>query len=98
MSKIKTAMMKGMNAVMLDCDRATLFITKSEVDKLACLQRVQLKMHLMGCKLCRAFAKQSKFISKELDTIKIVNPDKLTLRLTVDQKERIQQKIDMNLN
>ena len=98
MSKMKAVMMKGMNAVMLYCDRATFLATKNEVEPLGCIQQMQVKLHLMGCKFCRAFSEQSKIISKELETIKKADPNNLRIHLTEDQKERLQHTVDENRN
>ena len=64
MTKQKSVIKKGMEKIMLDCDHATFLITKSEFEKLGCVQKIQLKMHLAYCKFCRRFAQQNKIISE----------------------------------
>ena len=52
-------MNNAMHRVMLSCDAATFLMTKKEYKKLSCKENLQLKMHLMGCKFCRAFNDQN---------------------------------------
>jgi hypothetical protein len=66
---IKQMMIRGMDAVMLSCEEATYLITKSEFEKVGCIKRMQLKMHLAGCELCRRFKIQSEIIDQSLKTL-----------------------------
>ena len=63
---MKNILMKVMNKVMLSCDSATYLITRNEFEKVNCVKRMQISMHLKGCKYCRQFAEQSKYISLQL--------------------------------
>lgn len=94
MNKAKKLWMKSMDKIMLNCDTATLLITKGEFTKLSCMEQMQLKMHLAGCKFCRLFKKQSEFISyaiRQADSI----PEKgnLRLHLTREQKQKMKEKM-----
>jgi len=53
-----------MNFFMLSCEDATLLMTKKQLGKISFLKRVQLKMHLLSCKLCRRFKVQNEHIQK----------------------------------
>ncbi len=95
MNKAQQIWMKSMNKVLLSCDTATLMVTKGEFTRLSCLEQLQLRMHLAGCKFCRRFKKQSEFISyaiRQADRI----PDKgnLWLYLTDEQRKRLKKKIE----
>ncbi len=94
---IKELMIKGMDKVMLDCDEATYLITKSEVEKIGCVKRIQLKMHLAGCKFCRRFKVQSELIDKSLKTLEDIhlnNSNKQSsAKLPKEKKEEFQQMI-----
>lgn len=94
---MKGILMKGMNSIMLDCEHASSLVTKSEFVKLSCIKRVQLKMHLASCKFCRAFADQSKIITRQLDDIKNIDEDHLKEHLTNKQKEEIQETLETTL-
>lgn len=63
-------MNKAMHKLMLSCETATFYITKKEYQKLSCKENLQLNMHLMGCKFCRAFNKQNSFLSEKISTLK----------------------------
>lgn len=94
MNNAKKIWMKSMDKIMLSCDTATLLITKGEFTRLTCVEQVQLKMHLAGCKFCRRFKQQSEFISyaiRRADSI----PDKegLRLHLTEAQRKRLKEKM-----
>ena len=97
MSKLKGMIMKGMNVVMLDCDKATFLTTKKDVDRLGCIQRTQLNLHLMGCKYCRAYARQSKIISEELVKEKNIDSNHFKIHLTSDQKNNLQKTVEENV-
>ncbi len=97
MSKIKEIIGKGMNAIMLDCEKATMYATRNEVEGLGCIKRIQLKMHLTTCKLCRSFVEQSKIISSEVTSIKEIDESNLKVHLTEQQKEHLQETVESNL-
>ncbi len=96
MNKIKNTLSKGMDKIMLNCDKATLLITKSEFTKLSCVERLQLKMHLAGCKFCRRFKQQSEFISYAIrQSEQFPSKENLKLRLTDEQKQAIKEKMGL---
>lgn len=94
MSGIKKHIIKGMHKVMLNCDTATLFVTKREYVKLGCVDRMKLSMHLATCKYCRQFAKQSESISQHIAELNNAKPDKLTHQLTQKQKDNIIKEVE----
>lgn len=52
--------------LMITCGEATDFISKKEERKLSLLQKVQLRIHLYICELCKLFSKQNKIIIKSI--------------------------------
>ncbi len=98
MKGLKKIMNSGMTRIMLDCDKATLLISKKEVVELKCIERTKLKMHLITCKYCRRFAEQSKFISNHISSMSVIDPNNLKLKLTDSQKADLQKNIDDQLN
>ena len=83
-----------MDKIMLNCDTATLLITRSEFEKLSCTDQIKLKMHLAGCKFCRRFKKQSEFISYALKQAPpFTEKGKLPLRLNEEQKQKMKEKM-----
>lgn len=68
-NKVKIWMNSAMHYMMLSCDTATFYITKSEYQKLSCKENIQLKVHLMGCKFCRKFDQQNTILSDNLNKL-----------------------------
>ena len=83
-------MNKMMHLMMLSCKDATFLLTKNEYQKLNLKENLQLKMHLMGCKFCRAFEKQNKIISEK---ILYIQTHPLEYELDEDQKSNIRENI-----
>ena len=97
MSSMKDIMMKSMNVVMLDCDQATMTATRIELENVSFMKRLQLRMHLMGCKYCREYVKQSSKINGELIQMKKVDPENPKILLTNAQKVRLNETIEQSL-
>lgn len=97
MSGIKKMMMKGMNMVMLDCDQATMVSTHLDLENVSFIKKLQLKMHLIGCKYCREYARQSKLLIDELDQLKEIDQNNLHIHLTEKQKETLEETIEHNI-
>ncbi len=94
MNKVQKMWLKGMNKIMLNCDRATLLITKGEFTRLSYTGRLRLKIHLAGCKFCRRFKDQSEFISYAIrQADRIPKKENLYLHLTEEQKKQIKKKM-----
>ncbi len=83
-----------MTFVMSNCDKATYLISKKEVTKLNCIDRVRLKVHLISCSYCRRFAQQSALLTKQVNSISVIDPNNLKIKLTNDQKVCLQHKLD----
>ncbi len=94
MNKAQKIWTKSMDKIMLNCDTATLLITKGEFTRLSCVEQLQLKMHLAGCKFCRRFKKQSEFISYAIRRAdQIPAKESLRLYLTEEQKKKMKEKV-----
>lgn len=95
---MKKMMIKGMDAIMLSCEEATYLITKSEMTKLGCIKRMQLKMHLAGCELCRRFKIQSEFIDQNLASLENLNLNNQASHkeLPQEKKEELQKLCDQS--
>jgi hypothetical protein len=95
---IKQMMIRGMDAVMLNCEEATYLITKSELTKVGCVKRMQMKMHLMGCELCRRFKLQSDFINENLEQLEKINQTYIHHQLPEIKKEELQSLVETDLS
>ena len=49
--------------IMLNCKETSTLITKETEGTISLSEGMQLRMHVMMCKFCKLFRKQSKFIS-----------------------------------
>lgn len=93
---IKKMMIRGMDAVMLSCEEATFLITKSEMTKVGCLKRMQLRMHLTACEFCRRFKTQSNYINQSLSQLEVseFQESENKKKLPVEKKKELQSLIE----
>lgn len=87
-----------MTSVMLNCDKATFLISKHEIEKLKCIERVKLNMHLLSCNACRRFLIQTKYITNHINAIRDIDPNNLVVKLSDEQKDRLNDSINLGLN
>ena len=90
-NKTKILFNKTMHRMMLSCDTATLYITKKEYQKLSCKENIQLNMHLMGCRFCRAFNKQNAILSEKIHEL---HTHAFQAELNPDKKKDIQKELE----
>ncbi len=94
MKKLKDMFARGMSKIMLNCEKATLLITKNEYEQLGFVSRFKLKMHLASCKFCRNFSEQSKYITTRVQDVKAIDPAHLKIHLSPEQKTRIARAVE----
>lgn len=78
-----------------NCKQATLLSLKKEEGTISVKERIKLYYHLLYCKYCRFFAKQSSLINNQGTSLRnslFSDPPHL---LSAEKKETIQQQIDM---
>ncbi len=56
-----------MQKLMLSCERATFLITKEMHGTITFNEKVQMRFHLMACKYCTLFKKQSRFVNDNVE-------------------------------
>ena len=78
-----------MSKVMLDCERATSYVMRADLEKIGCVKHVQLRLHLMGCRFCREFVRQYKWINRELDGFRQIDPENPIVQLDELQRKRL---------
>jgi len=54
-----------MKMFMINCKDATFLISKREEGKIALYERFHLFLHLLMCKFCKLFLKQTEYLSKQ---------------------------------
>jgi predicted anti-sigma-YlaC factor YlaD len=91
MKKLFSRLMKKL---MISCEKASMLISKSQDQDLTFQEKVNLQMHLAGCKFCRRYKKDVDFLTEKLTSYRqITEEQKKQLRLTPEQKERIKEKL-----
>ncbi|WP_462266796.1 hypothetical protein [Mucilaginibacter sp.] len=58
--------MSTIKDIAYNCRRATLLIEKKQLTVLTMREKLELKMHLAGCSVCRLFEQQSLFINRAM--------------------------------
>jgi hypothetical protein len=75
-----------------NCRKATLLIEKQQLGKLSVAERIELKIHLAGCSVCRTYQSQSITLNKLIrdmfnrNEMHLDNNFKRTLQQTIDRK------------
>jgi len=87
-TKVYTWLMAGMSRMMISCESAGILICKKQHEKLVFRERIALKMHLMGCKLCRRFEEDMIVVQKGIDKYSKASPEKI-VHARMDDNQRI---------
>ncbi len=87
--------MKIKGKIMISCHEATFLISKKQEDKLSFSEQMKLSLHLMYCKYCNRFAKQTKQITDSIKKMnRKMNKNSVKIKLTEEQKKRIREAIN----
>ena len=82
-------MMKLMKSMMISCRKASFLISKKEERKLTMGERIHLAMHLSMCEFCKAFEKQSAYISKQtkyfISSAELTPADKISILKSLEK-------------
>ncbi|MBN4062132.1 hypothetical protein JYU20_02920 [Bacteroidales bacterium AH-315-I05] len=60
-------MKKLMQIMMLNCEQATFLVTKETSGTITFSEKIKMQFHLLVCKYCRLFKKQSTFLSENIN-------------------------------
>lgn len=77
-----------------DCRKATLLIEKEQFGKLGWREKIELRIHLAGCSVCRLFKQQSAVISRLVGELLGNNNLDTHATLPQDDKRVMQEKIE----
>jgi hypothetical protein len=88
--------MDKLEKIAYNCRQATLLIEKQQLGRLTIRERVELKIHMTGCSVCRMFQQQSITINKMIEDIY----DARTAHNSLDNdfKQSLQDKINKKLS
>jgi hypothetical protein len=71
--------MNKLRKVQYNCHKATFLIEKRTMKHLSFFERVELRIHLAGCSVCRTYQKQSVLIGEMVQHILYGNKDQYTI-------------------
>lgn len=89
---MKNELKTDLEKIAYNCRKATFLIEKKQEEELTAREKMELKLHLAGCYICRVYEQQSLLIN---DLVKnLFNGDKPSgIRLDDDYKVQLQKKI-----
>jgi hypothetical protein len=87
--------MDKLSKIAYNCRKATLLIEKQQMGRLTMGERVELKIHLTGCSICRMYQQQSIIINKMIKDLFNARHDRHGLDL--DFKKSLQDRINKKL-
>jgi hypothetical protein len=88
--------MGAIKKIAYNCRKATFLIEKQQISSITLREKIELKIHLAGCSICRIFQQQSMLINKMVG--KHLADQHKDLVLDRDFKVRLQQKINEELH
>jgi len=93
---MKTELKTEREKIAYNCRKATLLIEKKQVIALSSREKMELKIHLAGCYICRVYEQQSILINGMMQKLFKESPQniKLDAAFKEDLKQRIKEKID----
>jgi len=80
-----------------NCKKATLLIEKRQIESITLREKLELKIHLAGCSVCRIFEKQSVMINQMVKDL-FKESHQGNIKLADDYKKELQQKIEEKLS
>lgn len=84
-----------LKAIAYNCRQATLLIEKKQTIKLSLREKLELKIHLAGCSICRTYERQSILINQMMH--RLLNKAEGDISLDADFKASLQKTIDNKL-
>lgn len=85
------------NKILLTCKEATLLTCKQQENAITFSEKIQLKMHLLVCKFCALFYKQSNHIHQHISKMHQQETNLPLLHLDETQKSALQEKLSKEL-
>jgi hypothetical protein len=91
--------MEGLKKITHNCKHATFLIEKKLVGRLSFSERIFLKIHLIGCDVCKLYQKQTNRINemiRELFNIRTTEPTRLDENFKKELQDRIEEELNKN--
>jgi hypothetical protein len=89
--------MDEITKIAYNCRKATLLIEKKQLDGLSLREKLELKIHLAGCIVCRVFERQSILINRMVHDL-LYSPKVTGLKLDEKYKKQLQERIEKEMN
>ncbi len=81
-----------------NCKEATLLISKREETELSFAENFFLRIHILYCKFCRSFSKQSRLLKQSLLSLNQKNEKgEYTLNLSDEKRALLKKEIERHL-
>jgi ribosomal protein S3AE len=93
---MKKELKTDLERIAYNCRKATLLIEKKQSIRLTTREKMELRIHLAGCSICRVYEQQSVLINKMMTRLFKGSPR--NIKLDSDFKENLQKRIEQKLN
>jgi|GEM_PF-555317 len=92
--KMKKQLDRLMMRMMITCEKASYLISKSQDEKLTFPEHFQLRMHLLGCRFCRAYEKDIGILSDNIQDWKhYIEDEGHPIHMPGEEKQKIREHI-----
>jgi len=88
--------MNELKKIAYNCQKATLLIEKKQLARLTLREKLELKIHLAGCSVCKLFQQQSILINKQIKSLfhtSLPADHFLDEKFKKDMQEQIEKKL-----
>jgi hypothetical protein len=89
--------MDELTKIAYNCKKATFLIEKQEIGEITLREKLELKIHLAGCKVCRVFQEQSTAINRMVKDL-FHHHDAENIKLDDEFKTGLQHMIEEQLD
>jgi len=89
--------MSQLKKIQYNCKKATFLIEKKMLSRITFREHIELRIHLLGCSVCRVYGKQSRIIN---DMVRQLFKSSLPGEIKLDEsfKKELQERIEIELN
>jgi len=89
--------MSQLKKIQYNCKKATFLIEKKLISRITFREHIELRIHLMGCSVCRIYGKQSRIIN---DMVRQLFKSSMPGEAKLDDnfKKELQERIEIELN
>jgi hypothetical protein len=87
--------MNKLKAIQYNCHKATFLVEKRSIQRLTFYERLQLRIHMATCSVCRTYEQQSQLISQMVKQLLYSN--KQTHHLNNEAKKHMEELIEEEL-